>query len=114
MAELKARLEVCDERNNYFREHGPQYQKKHLSKRVEIARQEGWDKVAKKILAIIQREQDKSFWRKINYTCGKVKGGSPTSVQVPGNGVKIMSTNTPTKPPSMKPFGQTSTTRDFI
>jgi len=114
MAELKARLEVCDERNNYFREHGPQYQKKHLLKRVEIARQEGWDEVAKKILAIIQREQDKSFWRKINYTCGKVKGGSPTSVQVPRNGVKIMSTNTPTKPPSMKPFGQTSTTRDFI
>ena len=55
-------------------------------KRVEVARQEGWDKVAIKILAIIQREHDKTFWQKINYTCGKVKGGSPTSVQVPRYG----------------------------
>ncbi len=39
-----------------------------------------------KILAIIQREHNKSFWRKINYTCGKVKGGNPTIVQVPRNG----------------------------
>jgi len=28
MAELKTRLEVCEEHNNYFREHGPRYQKK--------------------------------------------------------------------------------------
>jgi hypothetical protein len=62
--------------------------KKHLLKRAEIARQEGRDKAATKILAIIQREHDKSFWRKINYTCGKGKGGSPTSVQVPRNGSK--------------------------
>ena len=85
MAELKTRLEVCEERNNYFREHEPRYRKKHLLKRVEIARQEGRDKAATKILAIIQREHDKTFWRKINYTCGKVKGGSPTSAQVPRN-----------------------------
>ena len=71
--------------NNYFREHGPQYRKKHLLKRVEVARQEGRDEAATKILAIIQREHDKSFWRKNNYTCGKVKGGSPTLVQVPRN-----------------------------
>jgi hypothetical protein len=86
MAELKTRLEVCEERNNYFREHRPRYRKKHLLKRVEAARQEGRGEAATKILAIIQREHDKTFWRKINYTCGKVKGGSPTSVQVPRNG----------------------------
>jgi hypothetical protein len=55
-------------------------------KRVEVSRQEGRDEIAIKILAIIQREHDKTFWRKINYTCGKVKGGSPTSVQVPRYG----------------------------
>jgi hypothetical protein len=43
MAELKTRIDVCVECNNYFREHGPRYQKKHLLKRVEIARQDGWD-----------------------------------------------------------------------
>ena len=86
VAELRARLEVCGERNNYFREHGHRYRKQHLLKRVEVAKQEGRDKAAIKILAIIQREHDKSFWQKINYACGKVRGGSPTSVQVPRNG----------------------------
>jgi hypothetical protein len=85
MAELKTRLEVCKEHNNYFREHGPRYQKNHLLKRVEIAREEGRDEAAMKIQAIIQWEHAKSFWRKINYTCRKVKGGSPTTVQVPRN-----------------------------
>ncbi len=64
----------------------PDSEKKHLLKQAEIARQEGRDEAATKILAIIQREHDKSFWRMINYTCGKVMGGSPTSVQVPRNG----------------------------
>ncbi len=86
MAELKMRLEVCKERNNYFRKHGPRYQKKHLLKRVELAREKGRDEAATKILAI-QWEYGESFWRKINYTCGKVKGGSPTSaIQLPKNG----------------------------
>ncbi len=59
MAGLKMRLEVCEEYNYYFREHGRRYRKKHLLKRVEIARQEGRDEAATKILAIIQREHDK-------------------------------------------------------
>ena len=86
VAELKTRLTICEEKNNYFREHGHRYRKKHLLRRAEIAQEEGRDEAAKKILAIIKREQDRAFWRKINYTCGKVKGGSPTSVQVPRNG----------------------------
>jgi hypothetical protein len=86
MAELKTRLEVCEEGNNYFRKNGARYRKKHLLKRVEVAREDGRDKAANKILAIIKREQDRSFWRRINYTCEKVKGKSPTSVQVPRYG----------------------------
>ena len=76
------------------------------------AREEGRDEAAKKILAIIQREQDKTFWRKINYTCGKVRGGSPTSVQVPRNGREDHLMSTPPRQPSTKPSGQTSTTND--
>jgi hypothetical protein len=57
-----------------------------LLKQVEVAREEGRDEAAAKILAIIQQEYNKSFWRKIYYTCGKAKGGSPTIVQVPRNG----------------------------
>ena len=44
----------------------------------------GKEDVAAKILAIIKREQDQAFWRRLHYTCGKVKGGSPTLVQVEG------------------------------
>jgi hypothetical protein len=50
------------------------------------AREDGLNKAAVKILAFIKREQDRDFWRKLNYTCGKTKGGGPTSVQVPRNG----------------------------
>ena len=84
MAELKARLEVCAERNNYFRKHGGRYQKKHLLRRVKAAREESKEDVAAKILAIIKREQDRAFWWRLKYTCGKVKGRSPTSVQIKG------------------------------
>jgi hypothetical protein len=57
-----------------------------LLKQVKVAREEGRDEAATKIFAIIQQEHDKSFWRKINYTRRKVKGGSPTIVQVIWNG----------------------------
>ncbi len=89
MAELEARLEVSEEQNNYFREHGERYWKKHLIHRVEMAREEGKEDVVAKILAIIKKEQDQAFWRRLNYTCGKVKGGSPTSVQVEGPGDSV-------------------------
>jgi hypothetical protein len=61
MVELKTRLEVCKEQNNYFRKHGAWYRKKHLLKQAKVAREDGWDKAATKILVIIQRKQDKSF-----------------------------------------------------
>jgi hypothetical protein len=65
---------------------GPGTKKNHLLKQVKLAREEGRNKAATKILAIIQQEHDKSFWRKINYIRRKVKGASPTIVQVPQNG----------------------------
>ena len=86
MAELKTRIEVCKERNNYFRKNGRRYRKKFLLEQVEAAREHGQEEAAAKILAIIKQEQDRAFWRKISCTCGKTKGGSPTSVQVPREG----------------------------
>jgi hypothetical protein len=38
----------------------------------------------KQILDIIKCKHDQSFWRRLNYVCGKTKGGSPTTVQVEG------------------------------
>jgi hypothetical protein len=86
MAELKTWLEVCKEQNNYFRKNGPQYRKKFLLQRAELAREDRQEEVAAKIIAIIKRDQDRSFWRNINYTCRKTKGGSPTFVQIPKGG----------------------------
>ncbi len=84
--ELTIRLEMCNKRNNYFRKKGSRYQKKHLLQRVEVAQREGRHEAAKTIPTIIKREQDRDFWRRLNYTCGKKKGGSPTSVQVSAEG----------------------------
>ncbi len=86
MAELKTRLKVCKERNNYFRKNGPRYCKMFLLQRAELAREDGQEEAAAKIMAIIKREQERSFWRNINNTCRKTKGGSPTSVQIPRGG----------------------------
>jgi hypothetical protein len=40
------------------------------------------DKAAKQILAIIQREKDRSFWRRLNNALGKPRGGACFKVQV--------------------------------
>jgi len=77
MAELKTRLKVCEESNNYFRKNGAWYRKKHLLKRVKVAREDRRDEAANKILAIIKWEQGRSFSRRINYTCRKVKRKKP-------------------------------------
>ncbi len=84
--ELKIHLEMCDERNNYFRKNGSRYRKKHLLQRVEVARREEPHEAAKMILTIIKQEQDRDFWRRLNYTGRKTKGGSPTLVQVSTGG----------------------------
>ena len=90
LAQLRIHLEVCEERNDYFRKHGARYRKKHLLARAGKANEEGREEAAVKILAIIKREQDRSFWQRLNYTCGKARTPPPTSVQVEGpNGTVI-------------------------
>ena len=62
MAELKTRLEVCEERNNHFRKHGAWYRKKHLLKRAKIAREDGREEAAKK------------FWPSFNASVTSLSG----------------------------------------
>ncbi len=61
MAELKTRIEVYKERNNYFRKNGHRYRKKFLLQRTDAAREDGREEVAAKIMAIIKQEQDQAF-----------------------------------------------------
>jgi hypothetical protein len=61
--EVSLCLKVCTEKCDYFRKHGKQYQQKHLYQCLEKAREIEDDDKEKEILAIIQREKDRSFWR---------------------------------------------------
>jgi hypothetical protein len=68
-------LKVCTEKCDYFRKHGKQYRRKHLYQCVEKARESEDDSRENEILAVIQREKDRSFWRQLNYVMGKQRSG---------------------------------------
>jgi hypothetical protein len=80
--DILARLKVCIKQCNYYRIHGKQYQRKHLQKCLQMAWEMEDDRRKKEILAIIQWEKDRSFWRRINYSMGKAHGGSVWRVLV--------------------------------
>jgi len=83
VAEIKAKLRICEEKCEHFRLHGQVYRKKHLHRRAEAARSRGDEEAERNILAMIRRERDRAFWRKLNYKLGKSKkGGSIRTVQV--------------------------------
>lgn len=85
--EIKQRLEVCEEKCQYFERHGHRFRRKHLKNRLAVARAKKNTKAEEQILAIIQREKERSFWRRLNYTMGRRTGKSVTRVQVEeGNG----------------------------
>ncbi len=56
-------LEVCVEKCDYFCKNGKQYHRKHLHQCLRNAQESNDDEHEKEILAIIQREKDRSFWR---------------------------------------------------
>jgi hypothetical protein len=80
--EMNELLNACIKQCNHFRKHGMSYRRKHLQQRLTAAREKEDKKGEKQILAIIQREKDKSFWRCINYVLHKPRGGSCFKVQV--------------------------------
>ena len=92
--EIEIRLRVCEKQLDHFRTSGQRYRKKHLLNRAEIARKGGNETAARQILAIIERERLRSFWSQLKFSCGKKKGGSPTSVQVEGPLDTILEYNT--------------------
>jgi hypothetical protein len=63
---------------------------KHLENRRQIALEEEDKEAFKKIIAIIQREHQHNFWRKLNYVTGKKKTRSAMSIQVEGQDGAIM------------------------
>jgi hypothetical protein len=80
-------LKTCITQCNNFRKHGKAYRQKHLYQCLDAAKEKEEEEAAKQIIAIIQREEDRSFWRRLNYALGKSRGGACFKVQVDqGNG----------------------------
>jgi hypothetical protein len=67
---------------NYFRKHGQYYRRKHLYSHLNIAKEKEDEEAARQILAIIQPEKDKQFWRRMSFALGKQRGGTCFRVQV--------------------------------
>ena len=75
---LKAYVDQCD----HFRKNDKYYRRKHLYRRLQTAKEKEDEEAKRQILAIIQLEKDKSFWRRLNYALGKPRGGACFKVQV--------------------------------
>ncbi len=81
--DIKLRLRICKRKCDYFQKHGKRHRQQHLNQCLERA-QEWEDNVAEcQILAIIKREKDGAFWRRLNFALGKhICGQSIQAVQV--------------------------------
>ena len=88
MEELQLRLKICKTKCNYFRKHGKRCCQQHLTQCLKAAKDREDEEAEQKILAIIQREKDCLFWRRLNFALGKhIQSCSVREVQVEdGNG----------------------------
>ncbi len=75
-------LKVCLKQCDHFRKHGKQYRRKHLHDCLMNAQESKDEQREKEILAIINQEKDRSFWRRINYVMGKARRGSVHQVLI--------------------------------
>ncbi len=68
---IAMRLEDCKRECLFFHEHGKRYCRKHLKTRKKPALDADDEDAFQKISAIIQQEQQRAFWQKLNYVTGK-------------------------------------------
>ena len=71
IAEIYDRLKECKREWTFFQEHGKRFRRKHLNARLRLAQEKEDEEAINKISAIIQREQQQNFWRRLNYCTGK-------------------------------------------
>ncbi|KAL7530123.1 hypothetical protein ACHAXR_007411 [Thalassiosira sp. AJA248-18] len=84
LQQIAESLEYCQSQCEYFKKYGAKYRVRHLNKRVEAARLREDEDAALKILAIIKRERERAFWRRLNFVTGKKRTRSATTIQVEG------------------------------
>jgi hypothetical protein len=61
--EIALRLEECKRECTFYQEHGVQFRRKYLETRKKAAQDKADDEASHKICAIIQRKQQRDFWR---------------------------------------------------
>ncbi len=88
--EITHRLKACKRECIFYQKHGKRFQHKHLERQRQIAKEEEDRDAFNTINAIIQREHQQDFWRKLNYVTGKKKTHSATTIQVEGQSSAIM------------------------
>jgi hypothetical protein len=71
---VRMRFRAVTAHCDFYRKHGKYYRTTHLYQCLASAREAQQETREREILAIIQREKDRSFWRCINYDMGKAKG----------------------------------------
>ncbi len=84
IAEILACLERCKKECAFYQEHGQRFRMKHLNNWLWIAQEQEDEEAFQKISSIVQQEQQRSFWRKLNFVTGKKRTRSATSLQVEG------------------------------
>jgi hypothetical protein len=97
IAEIYDRLKECKRECVFYQEHGKRFRRKHLNARLRLAQEKEDEEAIAKISAIIQREQQRNFWRRLNYCTGKKQTRSATTIQaeVPGGGIVEHTTQEP-------------------
>ncbi len=69
--EIPLRLKECKRECLFYQEHGRRFRRKHLETRKKAAQDKTDNEAFNKICAIIQHEQQRDFWWRLNYVTGK-------------------------------------------
>jgi hypothetical protein len=73
LKEIVLRLEACKKECLFYLEHGKRLGRKHLEERKRAAQDNDDKEAFANISAIIQREHQQDFWRRLNYITRKKK-----------------------------------------
>ncbi len=79
-AKFLLQVKECKRECQFYQKHGKQFRTIHLNKRLRLAQEKGDKEAIEKIATIIQREKQRSFWRRLNYVTGKKCTRSATTV----------------------------------
>jgi hypothetical protein len=84
--DILTRLKECKRKCTFYQEHGQRFRWKHLNNRLKVAQEQEDEETFARISAIIQCEQQRAFWRKLNFVTKKKRTQSASTIQCDGPG----------------------------